>query len=394
VAEPASAQTALPPVAQRHRAAAERRKLKLAKDRGRGAPAEVIARHEAAIARLTQLEIKAIRDWRRAARRAEQAALRTRQRAEAAVEQEAAKAEHAVLEARLARTFEAERGAIVQAATVVAQRIKANTQRDTRRRGRTTPGDRHRASDLRRSPPTARRTEIEERPVILADPSAPGEEICAILNRRVDILEYEKAHHRITEQQYCLGRIVQAVFERASGRIGSGGFNAGSRVDQVTANELRMIYAVDDARRVSAFVERIARALGPLDTRLLRQILGERLTFAQCAAARGRAGRQGTAYYADRFRDALSALVEAWAAKGRAQVDATGERRISGQRAAPTGEETDAAGIVVPPGHGEAWGVDQIRYAIDMNPDARHLSEGSTPIRDRVSVRAALPPET
>ena len=148
-----------------------------------------------------------------------------------------------------------------------------------------------------------------------------------------------------------------------------------------------MIYAVDDARVVQAYMDRITRALGHIDMRILRQVLGERLTFAQVAEARGRAGRQGTAYYADRFRDALAALVEAWAAKGTAQRDEEGRPKISGERAAPTGEETDAAGVVVPRGHGQVWGVDQGRFVEEMNPDARMLSEASRPVRDRVAAR-------
>lgn len=391
---PASSTSTTRTAADRHRTAAERRKLKLAQDRGRGAPADVIARHEAAIERLGKLEVKALRTARRVARRADCVALRKAKLAEQAVEQAAAAAEHKILEARLAQKFERERSDILKVAGVVVDRIKANTKREADRRKLEAPAERHRASQLRRNPPTARRTEIDERPVVIEDPTEPGKEVCATLNRRVDILEYEKAHRRITEQQYCLGRIVQAVFERSSGRIGSGGFNAGSRVDMVTANELRMIYAVDDARVVRAYMDRITRALGYIDMRILRQILGERLTFAQVAEARGRAGRQGTSYYADRFRDALAALVEAWAAKGQAQHDEEGNRRISGERAAPTGEETDAAGVVVPRGHGEVWGVEQGRYVTEMNPDARELSQSSDPVRDRVAASRAFTEET
>lgn len=354
----------------------------------------MIAAHEAAIERLGKLEVRAVRAARRAARRADRVAHQKAKLAEQAVEQAAAAAEHEILEARLAQKFERERSDILKVAGVVVDRIKANTKREADRRKLETPADRHRANQLRRNPPTARRTEIDERPVVLEDPIEPGKEVCATLNRRVDILEYEKAHRRITEQQYCLGRIVQAVFERSSGRIGSGGFNAGSRVDMVTANELRMIYAVDDARVVRAYMDRITRALGHIDMRILRQILGERLTFAQVAEARGRAGRQGTSYYADRFRDALAALGEAWAAKGQAQYDDEGNRRISGDRAAPTGEETDAVGVVVPRGHGKVWGVDQSRYVAEMTPDARELSQGSDPVRDRVAASRAFMEET
>jgi hypothetical protein len=45
-------------------------------------------------------------------------------------------------------------------------------------------------------------------------------------------------------------------------------------------------------------------------------VLGDRRTYADVAADRGRAGDAGRRYYAARFRDALEALAEAWAAKG------------------------------------------------------------------------------
>lgn len=356
-----STSTTLTPI-QRHQAAIERRRKKLSADRARGASREVLQEHETAIARLSGF-------------------------IEQARERAATEAEHAELEAKLARKEAAEDAATLTICGRVLDRIQARAQAQKAAAARATPLDRHRARQLRRSPPTARRLEVDEKPVLIDDPSEPGTEVFATLNRRVDILEYEKAHKRIGEQQYCLGRIVQAVFERCAGRVGSGGWNAGSRVDAVTANELRMIYAVDDARVVQAYMDRITRALGHIDMRILRQVLGERLTFAQVAEARGRAGRQGTAYYADRFRDALAALVEAWAAKGTAQRDEEGRPKISGERAAPTGEETDAAGVVVPRGHGQVWGVDQGRFVEEMNPDARMLSEASRPVRDRVAAR-------
>ena len=57
-------------------------------------------------------------------------------------------------------------------------------------------------------------------------------------------------------------------------------------------------------------------AVGIIDARLIRQILGERMSFAECAALRGRTGDRGARYYAARFRDALEIVAERFAAKG------------------------------------------------------------------------------
>jgi hypothetical protein len=150
------------------------------------------------------------------------------------------------------------------------------------------------------------------------DPSGPkNERTIATVNRRVDILELERSAGRLSDAAYAVGRIVQAVFERARGIRPSRGWRERDRVDAAWVHEVAIVYALDDARKVHAYKERIRSALGMIDARLLEQVLGDCLTYAECAAARGRAGERGIAYYAARFRDALEALADAWAAKGR-----------------------------------------------------------------------------
>lgn len=144
-----------------------------------------------------------------------------------------------------------------------------------------------------------------------------NERVIATVNRRVDILEVERSAGRISDAAYGIGRIIQAVFERARGVRTSRGWRARDRVDAAWVHEVAIVYALDDARKVQAYRERIRSAVGMIDARLLEQVLGDRLTYAECAAARGRAGERGIAYYAARFRDALEALAEAWAAKRR-----------------------------------------------------------------------------
>lgn len=149
------------------------------------------------------------------------------------------------------------------------------------------------------------------------NPEGPGNErTLATVNRRVDILELEKSHGRISDAAYSVGRIVQAVFERAKGPGGTN-WQGGSRVDAWAAHELAIIHGIEDARRITGWIERITRALGMIDARILRRVLGDRMNYAEVAAATGKAGERGTAYIAQRFRDALEELAEALAAKGR-----------------------------------------------------------------------------
>jgi len=176
------------------------------------------------------------------------------------------------------------------------------------------------------------------------DPLEPNRRLKATVNRRVDILEQERSHRRITEAAYLTGRVAQAIFERASGAR-SPSFNPGDRVDTTLARELSTIMAIEDARAIAAYEKWIVSVLGRLDTRILIFILKDRKSFAQLADLRGRNGRQGTAYYADRFRDALEMLAHALAARGKERAPIRGERNT-----AVPGEEYDRNGILVPEG--------------------------------------------
>ena len=151
--------------------------------------------------------------------------------------------------------------------------------------------------------------------VAVPDPHDADVRIRATANRRVDILELERSHGRISEAAYMVGRIVQATFERASG-VRSGGGGAGVRVDAATAHELAIIYSIDNARAVQALMKRIESAIGTVGARFLRQVITEGVSFAGAAEQRGRGGRAGTAAAADRFRMLLEDLAEAWRAIG------------------------------------------------------------------------------
>jgi hypothetical protein len=154
--------------------------------------------------------------------------------------------------------------------------------------------------------------------VAVPDPFSARERILAAANRRVDVLEDERSHGRISEAAYQVGRLVQAVFERGKGPRGAvAQWTQGDRVDAAFAHEHAIVLGLDDARKIKAYLERLSNAVGMIDARLLRHLLGERMSFAECAAARGRAGERGARYYASRFRDALEVLAQRWAAKGK-----------------------------------------------------------------------------
>lgn len=228
----------------------------------------------------------------------------------------------------------------------------------------------------------ARRQSADTTVGAVDDPMEPGKRVQATINRRVDVLEMERGHGRITVSQYEVGRQVQAILERASGARSGGGVwdSTGSR-DQVVAHELAVIFAVEDARLVAKLRDKVVRAVGKPGARFLAEVLTGRSSFGQFAAARGKAGDRGTAYVAEHFRILLEYLDDDFAAEGVAVVI---DRFF---RAEDTGEETDERGRVVPAGHGHAWGGEESRYAPHMNEHALGLAGRDARVQDRVNAR-------
>jgi hypothetical protein len=233
-------------------------------------------------------------------------------------------------------------------------------------------------------PVRGKRGPIEMAAVAVDDPWSSGKRTMASVNRRVDVLEMERSHGRLTVSQYEVGRQVQAIFERASGaRLGSMDFGVRGSKDMTIAHELSVIYAIDDARLVAKLKDKVVRAVGVPGARFLHEVLTGRQTFAQFAEARGKGGERGTAYIAEHFRILMENLDEDFAAEGVASTiqGFTGER---------TGEETDAKGRLVPAGQGHAWGVSEARYAPQMNRDALALAGRTAKMRDRVAARGRV----
>ncbi len=234
-------------------------------------------------------------------------------------------------------------------------------------------------------PVRGKRGPIETAAVAVDDPWTPGGRSLAAVNRRVDVLEMERSHGRLTVSQYEVGRQVQAIFERASGaRLGSMDFGVRGSKDMTIAHELSVIYAIDDARLVAKLKDKVVRAVGVPGARFLHEVLTGRQTFAQFAEARGKGGDRGTAYIAEHFRILMENLDEDFAAEGVANVQ---ERFFQGQK---TGEETDARGRAVPAGHGQYWGAEEARYAPQAKPDVQRAIAGRGRVRDIVAARCRV----
>lgn len=177
---------------------------------------------------------------------------------------------------------------------------------------RPVPAGRRRKRTMRAQPVTARDLEIQAVTGSVPDPYEPGAFSTALMNRRVDILAQERSTGRITEAQFTIGRMIQAVYERSSGaRLGSQRFEPNPSRGRTVAHELAVIYAMEDANRVTRFTARLERAIGVIGVRFLRAILAEGHTFASYATARGRAGERGTSQVAAHFRFLLEGLIEA-----------------------------------------------------------------------------------
>ncbi len=147
--------------------------------------------------------------------------------------------------------------------------------------------------------------------VAVPDPYDPGERLQATVNRRVDILEQERSHGRITEAAYLTGRVVQAVFERAGGRSG-GGWREGARVDAATAHELAIIRALDSAHALEAYLRRISRLVGEVGARFLRAVLADGISLGAYATGVGKGGNRGANQVRGHFRIVLEQIAERW----------------------------------------------------------------------------------
>lgn len=171
------------------------------------------------------------------------------------------------------------------------------------------------------APTTARDVEVEVGTASVRNPYDPSSFISATVNRRVDVLSAERAAGRITEAQFQVGRMLQALWEKQLG-VRSGGTwdsttaNIGMGSQNVshafTIEDIRMLGRIETARAVKAMNERAARVIGDSGVRFLRAILAEGFSFGAYAEARGRGtSERASSDIAKRFRWLLDELTEA-----------------------------------------------------------------------------------
>lgn len=202
--------------------------------------------------------------------------------------------------------------------------VSVSAVRSTDRRRRKSADGRYQAGQSARIPANGLAISRSARNVPtttgkVADPYSPKEQIAVSINRRVDILEWEYSHGRLTEAAYRNGRIIQYAFERASGRSQSS-WSMGDRVDAFSAKELQILTALEKAEELTALMVRIVKSVGQIGARMLRSVLAEGRTYEQLAADRGRTGERGRTAAADQFRTLLEDLSEDWAAKGQSRT--------------------------------------------------------------------------
>ncbi|WP_375408538.1 hypothetical protein [uncultured Methylobacterium sp.] len=198
--------------------------------------------------------------------------------------------------------------------------------------------------------------------VAVADPYEPGKRIQATVNRRVDLLEYERSHGNITVSQYEVGRQVQATFERAAGARNTRDRAAIDEtiVDRSKRTELKdlaAVRAIDSAREVQELMVKIERAIGGVPAHFLRELLTRGGTIKDYVRSKDMlASDRKVTETAIRFRYLLEALDDTFAATGAVVRDQEGNTLIRTELGEATGEETDEKGRLVPAGKGHRWG--------------------------------------
>lgn len=163
--------------------------------------------------------------------------------------------------------------------------------------------------------PTAVRAK-DTRISAIQDPFDPNRRLLATVNIRTDVVETEYAHGRITLAAHSIGREIQSKFERATQTGAGNQWNSGDRIDVYQQHEKHIVSKLELAREIESYFAWIRKVLGEFDCKILRNILGDRMSYGACAVHYGKRGDRGARYIASRFRDALETLATAKAAKG------------------------------------------------------------------------------
>lgn len=145
----------------------------------------------------------------------------------------------------------------------------------------------------------------EVAPVMVEDPHAPADKIVALRTLRDDPLAALHHNKMIDDAQYQAGRHWQLAYESADiGTIRSIDLSR-ERVDGGCGPELTVN---DRTSRGLAELAKATTALGLEGEAIVRDVLGERMTFAVAAARRGLATEAERKYIGRRFRECLETL--------------------------------------------------------------------------------------
>jgi len=150
---------------------------------------------------------------------------------------------------------------------------------------------------------------------VVPNPLAPGSTIQVAINRRVDLLEQERSHRRISESAYLTGRQLQAVFERGVG-AGLGEWNLDGGSGARANTDMQAVHGLMDAHATIHWQKRLHAAVGAIGAEFLRTSLAENLSFPELAERYGQSGERGVAVIAGQWRWMMEQLATAWAARG------------------------------------------------------------------------------
>lgn len=145
-------------------------------------------------------------------------------------------------------------------------------------------------------------------PLTVDDPHAlsPGEKIVVLRSLRDDPLAALHSSRQIDEAQYKAGRSWQRAYELAA----VGGLRSlDLSRERVDGDSGAPTAAVSETQgRALASLARASIALGLEGEAIVRDVLGERMTFALVAARRGLASEAERKYIGRRFRECLDTL--------------------------------------------------------------------------------------
>jgi hypothetical protein len=164
----------------------------------------------------------------------------------------------------------------------------------------------------------------EEGERVISDPLEPGQRYSAKVNVRESAIAHMASRRRINAAQEAAGERFRKLWEQA--RIGrSMGIDpAKEAVDGGGAGDPM----TDDLVRAGRDLARAMRVVGPIGSKLLRDIVGEGMLIERVAKSWSEAGgavsgRRAEGYVTGRLIEALDELVRAWGFEGKWKPEMT-----------------------------------------------------------------------